>query len=278
MPSLPPKIFADLPLARRLERAEATACASFVDTRATLMPESNATWIEVAGAYAMFDGVASPITQTFGLGIFEPVTTEALDQIEHFFLSRGAAVQHEVSPLADPSTLTLLKTRGYQPIEFSSVLYRSIGPDDGVDAPSDDRIRARSIESTDQQRWADVFVRGWAMPAEMAAMMSELALVNSRRRHGLNFLVELGETPIAAGSMMIHDGVALLAGASTVPEHRKRGGQLALLGARLSYAVANGCDVAMMGALPGSGSQRNAERHGFRIAYTRTKWELSATR
>jgi hypothetical protein len=30
----------------------------------------------------------------------------------------------------------------------------------------------------------------------------------------------------------------------------------------------------MMGSLPGSGSQRNAERHGFRIAYTRTKWRL----
>jgi hypothetical protein len=29
-----------------------------------------------------------------------------------------------------------------------------------------------------------------------------------------------------------------------------------------------------MGALPGSGSQRNAERNGFRIAYTRTKWQL----
>jgi len=27
-----------------------------------------------------------------------------------------------------------------------------------------------------------------------------------------------------------------------------------------------------MGALPGSGSQRNAERNGFRIAYTRIKW------
>jgi hypothetical protein len=27
-----------------------------------------------------------------------------------------------------------------------------------------------------------------------------------------------------------------------------------------------------MGALPGSGSQRNAERHGFRIAYTRIKF------
>jgi hypothetical protein len=30
----------------------------------------------------------------------------------------------------------------------------------------------------------------------------------------------------------------------------------------------------MMVALPGSASQRNAERQGFRIAYTRTKWQL----
>jgi len=29
-----------------------------------------------------------------------------------------------------------------------------------------------------------------------------------------------------------------------------------------------------MGALPGSPSQRNAERQGFRIAYTRNKWRL----
>jgi hypothetical protein len=30
-----------------------------------------------------------------------------------------------------------------------------------------------------------------------------------------------------------------------------------------------------MGADPGSGSQRNAERQGFRIGYTRTKWKLA---
>jgi hypothetical protein len=30
----------------------------------------------------------------------------------------------------------------------------------------------------------------------------------------------------------------------------------------------------MMGAAPGSASQRNAERQGFRIAYTRIKWQL----
>jgi len=47
-----------------------------------------------------------------------------------------------------------------------------------------------------------------------------------------------------------------------------------LLDARMRHAAAHGCDLALMGAAPGSGSQRNAERHGFRIAYTRVKWRL----
>jgi hypothetical protein len=33
-----------------------------------------------------------------------------------------------------------------------------------------------------------------------------------------------------------------------------------------------GCDLAMVCTEPGSGSQRNAERQGFQIAYTRIKW------
>ncbi len=38
---------------------------------------------------------------------------------------------------------------------------------------------------------------------------------------------------------------------------------------RLDYAAAAGCQLATMGALPGSTSQRNAERLGFRVAYTK---------
>ena len=73
--------------------------------------------------------------------------------------------------------------------------------------------------------------------------------------------------------MSIWEGVALMAGASTIPRGRRQGAQLALLDARLRHAAAKGCDLAMMCALPGSASQRNAERHGFRIAYTRVKWK-----
>jgi predicted acetyltransferase len=71
--------------------------------------------------------------------------------------------------------------------------------------------------------------------------------------------------------------VALLAGACTIPEYRNRGAQRALLQARLRYGAERGCDLAMMVAAPGSASQRNAERQGFRIAYTRTKWRLKSS-
>ena len=60
--------FADLDLARRLDRAEAEGGARFVEARARAFPESGATWIEVAGAYAMYDGAASPVTQTSAWG------------------------------------------------------------------------------------------------------------------------------------------------------------------------------------------------------------------
>jgi GNAT superfamily N-acetyltransferase len=76
------------------------------------------------------------------------------------------------------------------------------------------------------------------------------------------------------GAVAMHDGVALLGGASTLPAFRGRGLQAALIEARLALAVAAGCDLAMTLTLPGSVSQRNCERQGFRIVYTRAKFTL----
>jgi hypothetical protein len=55
---------------------------------------------------------------------------------------------------------------------------------------------------------------------------------------------------------------------------RRRGLQGALLQERMRYAAEHGCGLAMMVAEAGSNSQRNAERKGFRVAYTRLKWKL----
>jgi len=87
------------------------------------------------------------------------------------------------------------------------------------------------------------------------------------------FLAERDGVAMAAAALAVHEGVALLAGASTRPEWRGQGAQAVLVKERLRRAADEGCEIAMMGARPGSSSQRNAERNGFLIAYTRIKWQ-----
>jgi len=266
--------FSNLSLSRRLERAEGRSNADLVEARAKHFPESGAAWIEVAGAYAMFDGIGSPATQTFGLGVFNQATRADMEKLEEFFQQRGAHVHHEVSPMADASLLTLLNERGYQPIELTSVMYRPIGRGVQLASPRNEKVQSRLMQDGEEELWARTASRGWSELTEFADMVLELMYVNAKRQDGLSFLAELDGLPIATGAMFIHDGVALLAGASTIPEGRRQGAQLALLECRLRYAAEKGCDIAMMCALPGSPSQRNAERQGFRIAYTRIKWSL----
>lgn len=264
---------ADLSLARRLERAEADANARFVEARARVFPASGAAWIEVGGTYAMFDGPASPVTQTFGFGLFTPPAAGDLEAIERFFDERSAPVFHEVSPLADAGHIPLLNERGYQPFEFTSVLYRPIARRSDI-AGANPAIRVRLTAPAEAEPWARTAALGWSDVPEVAELVLELARITAARPETITFLAEHDGRPIATGALTMYEGIALLAGASTVPEARHRGAQLALLASRLAYAAEHGCDLAMMGALPGSGSQRNAERNGFRIAYTRTKWRL----
>ncbi len=265
-------MFSDLSLSRRLERAEGRACVEFAEAQRRLRPESGADWIECAGAYAAFNGVDSPVTQSFGLGIFEELSPASLDVIEGFFLDRAAPVFHEVSPFAGVAALDLLCMRNYRPIEISNILYRS------VEKPATEHqshISVRVIDSTESQLWTEVSTAGWAHEhPELRETLLQLGAIFSARQQSPCFLAEVDGKPGAAGVLSMHDNVALFGGASTVPELRRRGLQTALLHERMRYAFDHGCDLAMMVAVPGSDSQRNAERKGFRIAYTRTKWKL----
>jgi GNAT superfamily N-acetyltransferase len=269
-----PPYLTDHALARRLERAEAASTAAFVEARARLTPASGATWRDVSGTYAMFDGVGSPITQTFGLGLFAPASAADLATLEAFYDERGADVFHEVSPLADVALLELLSDRGYRPIELTSVMHQPVDPERLAARATE--VRARRIAPGEEALWTETAARGWGEIPELGDFVRDMGRVSTTARGVHCFLAELEGTPVAAGALSVHEGVALFAGASTIPEWRGRGAQAALLAARLRFAAEQGCDLAMMGAQPGSASQRNAERQGFRIAYTRIKWQRRA--
>ncbi len=231
--------------------------------------------MECAGAYAVFDGIDSPITQTFGVGIFEELTPASLDAIESFYRERKAPVLHEVSPYAGIGTLTLLCARHYRPIEISNVLYRAVEQPRDADQSE---IRVRVIAPDEAHLWSEISARAWSHGhPELLEFSLQLSAVCAAREQNLCFLAELNGTPGAAGVLSVHEGVALFAGSATLPELRRHGLQRALLRERMRYAFNTGCDIAMMVAQPGSDSQRNAERQGFHIAYTRIKWRLCST-
>jgi hypothetical protein len=267
-------LFSDIAASRRQERAEGFACAQHAEARRRLYPDSGAEWMQCGGAFAVFDGVDSPVTQTFGLGIFEEMTAKTLDKIESFFAAHDAPVFHEVSPFAGAEAFALLCARGYRPVELSNVVFQEV-----TEAPAADigNIRVRIAGVNEAKMWSEISARGWSNDhPEFAGMMLELGEVTAARKQTACFIAEFDGTPGATGALCMHEGVALFGGSATVPELRRRGLQSALLRARMQFAFEHGCDLAMMAAMPGGDSQRNAERAGFRIAYTRTKWQLTA--
>jgi ribosomal protein S18 acetylase RimI-like enzyme len=77
--------------------------------------------------------------------------------------------------------------------------------------------------------------------------------------------------PVACGAGLVipEHKVFALCGAGTLAGFRGRGLQTALLRARMAAAVEAGCEYAVVVTQGGTTSQRNAERLGFRVAYSK---------
>jgi GNAT superfamily N-acetyltransferase len=156
--------------------------------------------------------------------------------------------------------MALLSDRGYRPFELTNVMFRELGG--GDDRKVNPDIVTRVIDKGEIEMWARTAGEGWSteMPG-LEDFMYNFTLIGAQSDGARPLIGEL-------------DGKAIVAGASTIPSGRRQGAQTALLDARLRLAADEGCTLAIMGALPGSQSQRNAEKNGFRVAYTRTKWQL----
>ena len=263
--------FVDRAVAHRLELTDAYGGVSFVRAMATANPDSGATAEPIAGGWAIFAGTDSPLTQAFALGLGGPVEEEEIIRLEEFFRGRGAATNVELCPYADPTITEIFRKRGYTPVEFSNVLARKLGPQD-AQLSGEGAVRVREPEPQEALLWAETVASGFTEDGIASDMLVELFTTSLRSAAGRFFLGEVDGEIAGGGVLIIHNGVASLGGASTLSEFRNRGVQTALLRARLALAARNGCDIAMVTTLPGTVSQRNAERHDLRVVYTRAKF------
>ncbi|WP_116100912.1 GNAT family N-acetyltransferase [Amycolatopsis thermalba] len=267
-------LFCDLPLAGRIERAEARRMAEATGV-ARGRPGSAAFVRPVAGGVATFAEAGSPLNKIAGLGFGGVPAPDVLDETEQAFAAVGSPVQAELAHVADPAIAATLSGRGYRLESFENVLGRSLREEpDRVTPPG---VEIRPVGAGEFGTWLDTAVDAFTQPETdgpppdqefprevLARALRDLAGDGVRR-----YLALCDGVVAGAGSMCVTDGLAQFTGAATLPGHRRRGVQTALLSARLADAVSAGCDLAVITTQPASKSQQNAQRRGFQLLYTR---------
>jgi ribosomal protein S18 acetylase RimI-like enzyme len=265
-------LVADSALARRMEMTDAIAGVEFARAWAQMHSYPGEVAIEVAGGFAGFAGVDSPVTQAFGLGFAGPVTHEDIESMEDFYRARGSAVNIETCPLADPSLVKVLLERGYEPIEASNVFARELtAGDENLWPDQSTAVRVRTPKNDEVDAYTELVTRSFFENGEVTPELLDIFQSTFYAKGAHFFVAEIDGVPAGGGMMSIHRGVASLGGAGTLPQFRNRGAQKALILARLATAARAGCDLAMVATALGTVSQRNVERQGFSLVYERSK-------
>jgi GNAT superfamily N-acetyltransferase len=261
--------FVDKAFARRLEAVEEMPQVFYARLFQTLRPEIGAAEEPICGGHMIFAGLGSPIGRAVGMGLDHPFTAQDLDRVEQFYRSHHAPAQLDVCPLHDPGLFELFKQRSYAIAELNNVLYRKLMPNEEFPAPPAD-CQIRRSHPDEAGVAAAILDRAFfpdGAPKEFGGLLTPLY----QMENGLTFAALVDGTMVACGAGMIiaEHRVFGLFGAGTLPEYRGRGLQTALLRARISAAAQAGCEYAVIVTNGGSTSQRNAERLGFRVAYSK---------
>lgn len=249
--------FVDVATALRIEQAEARALAG-ITTAKTL---------ELSEGIAIFVRPASPFNKLLGGGITKPF--DDLEAAERLFGDERLRV--ELCSLAAPQTYEQLAQRGYHLAGVEHVLVRRIAT--RVAASSAFAI-ARASEADFRAAFLDAAIHedGTGVVADAFTEATTAAAVDDARGAPgfIDYVAYDAGVPIGAATMHVQGDIALLMGSGTVPAHRGRGVQRALLEHRLMEAYDAGARLAVVTTGTGTRSQANVMKVGFALGYARS--------
>ena len=240
-----------------------------IDAYRVLYP--NATEVSGVVVLRMPAAPSSPmVNRIVGLGVGAPATEAALDAAIAA-MGEGLTYYVAVAPSAGPPALAgWLRARGFEPGWGWMAFRRGV-----EDVPAaETSLRLVEVGPDEAGAFGRVVTTGYGLPAEAAAWTS--------RAHELGWTCWLaldGDEPAAAAGLFVSAGAGYLGFAATLPEHRRKGAQNALLAARIRRGRELGCDVVvtetgeLRDGLPGN-SYRNILRAGFVEVAVTENWLL----
>jgi hypothetical protein len=208
-----------------------------------------------------------------GLGVQQPAKAAAVDEAIAAFDEAG--VNNWIIQLAPGSDALahLLAERGFEhhPRAWAKFVFEGLPPDPRTE------LALREIDRRHALDFGEVARSAFRMPPPTARWLA--ALVG---RPGFRtFLAFDRDAPVACGSVYIAGNVSWLGFGATLPSHRGRGAQSAILAARIRASLDAGATmISTETGIPHAGeagpSFKNIQRAGFRIAYARPNFRREA--
>jgi GNAT superfamily N-acetyltransferase len=200
----------------------------------------------------------------------DPGATARVGEVTAFYRGLGLRGWTEVAPAPGAEELIeALSGEGWSQIGFWCSFD---GPAAAPPAPAG--VEVVEAAEADMAEFARIHLDGHEVPGENRGP-AEAAVRAWYGHPGWRlYLARVDGAPAASAALTIEGGLGYLANAATVPEMRGRGCQSALLSRRIADAAAAGCDAVASLAEFGSGSHRNLERAGVRVAFTQAVWRM----
>ena len=226
-----------------------------------------------AMATAMLEDPSSFWTKSVGLGFDVPITADSLTEIISFF--RGAGKESGLLALA-PQVLPQNWDRLYKAAGLvASGVWSKFACRVTDFVPMTTDLEVHALTADDTEAWAVIVREAFGMLGPDPGPLLRAVFDDSEARV---FGARDGDQLVGAGAVYFVGDVAAFNTGATLPTHRRRGVQSALLTARAAAASDHGCRLltAETGPAPGNPSYRNMVRAGLTHQYDRTNWLWTA--
>jgi GNAT superfamily N-acetyltransferase len=213
--------------------------------------------------------------RVIGLGVDKPASESSIEEIVDLYRRAGSQRFFvQVSPGASPAhTIGWLETRGFRHYNNWAKLYRPVGH------PTSSRsdLRVEQIGAEHAGAFGAIVASCFGWPSFVGPWIACL-VGQPGWRHYLAFDAD---EPVATAAMRVVGNSGWIDFAATLPDHRGRGAQGALLERRVRDAASLGLThlvVETSESTPEhpSPSFRNTIRSGFRVAYIRPNYLFEA--
>ena len=201
---------------------------------------------------------------------FSDADVARLDDILAFYAADALEPTFYLSPVGFTSRVAAaLTTAGFAQREFRQAILYGVPSSELVSPAPPITIEHVTADNVDD--YAATLADGFEWPGEWR----DSAMAGARRgvaTDGQRFLARYAGEPAAVATLRTREGVASLGGGATIPVLRGKGCHRALVRHRLDVAYMLGCTMVIGSADFGSGSFRNQQRAGLRLAYIESGW------